>query len=154
MNGDSIVMKHVGDGSVRTVEQMLSELEMLMGYYERRPGLGVWAIELKNSGELVGAGGLTFNKDRENIELGYRFLTDHWNKGYATEVAKALLRYAFQKLKLTKVIASSHIENIGSRKVLEKVGMKQIGTGMEFNCMQAYYEITWEDYSSTSDENH
>lgn len=139
---------------MRTYEQMLNEIEMLIGYYDRRPGLGVWAIELKKSQEFVGAGGLTLNKDRDSIELGYRFLTDHWNNGYATEVAKALLKYAFQKLKLTKVVASSHIENIGSRKVLEKVGMKQIGTGMEFNCMQAYYEITQENYSSIADENH
>lgn len=107
MNGDSIVMKHVGDGSVRTYEQMLNEIEMLIGYYDRRPGLGVWAIELKKSREFVGAGGLTFNKDRDSkAARGYRigqiesflypsfsFPTQFFNTDHSNTVTQASLSH-------------------------------------------------------------
>ena len=56
MNSDPIVMRYVGDGSTRTREQMLIEIETLISYYAKRPGLGVWAIELKGSLEFIGAG--------------------------------------------------------------------------------------------------
>ena len=63
-------------------------------------------------------------------------------QGYATELSTGLLRYAFQNLKVSKVISSAHEENLRSHKVLEKIGMRQIGNGFEFNSPQVYYEIT------------
>lgn len=142
MNSDPIVMKYIGDGSTRNHEQMLKEIEMLTSYYTRRPGMGVWAIELKMSSKLIGAGGLTYNTEKAEVELGYRLLKEYWHNGYATEAAKELLKYAFRELKASKVIASAHGENFLSRKVLEKIGMKLVGEGVEFNCSQAHYEIS------------
>jgi ribosomal-protein-alanine N-acetyltransferase len=141
MNSDPLIMKYVGDGSTRGHEQMLKEMEMLIAYYAKRPGLGVWAVELKDSSEFTGAAGLTYNADKAEIELGYRLLTGYWNKGYATEAAQALLNYAFRNLKADKVIASAHAENVRSQMVLERIGMKQTGNGIEFNCAQKYYEV-------------
>lgn len=142
MNSDPTVMKYVGDGSVRSYEQMLKEVETLISYYTKRPGMGVWAIELKTTSQFVGAGGLTYNVNRAEVELGYRLLKEQWTKGYGTEVSNELLRYAFQILKMRKVIASAHEGNLRSHRVLEKIGMKRIGNGLEFNSSQVYYEIT------------
>ena len=142
MNSDPIVMKYIGDGSTRNHKQMCEEIEMLIAYYTKRPGMGVFAIELKTSSEFIGAGGLTYNTQKAEIELGYRLLAAHWNNGYATEASYALLRHAFQNLHVDKVIASAHEENHLSHKVLNKIGMEQVGKGFEFGCPQLYYEIT------------
>lgn len=127
---------------IRNQEQMLNEMEMLISYYEKRPGMGVWIVESKMSSEFIGAAGLTYNTNKAEVELGYRLARVQWKKGYATEVSTELLRYAFQDLKVSKVIASTHEENLPSQQVLEKIGMKQVGKGFEFNNSQIYYEIT------------
>ena len=81
MNSDPMVMKYVGDGSTRDHEQMLKEMEMLISYYYKRPGMGVWVAELKMTSEFIGAGGLTYNADKAEVELGYRLPKEQWNKG-------------------------------------------------------------------------
>lgn len=142
MNSDPIVMKYIGDGSTRNYEQMLEEIEILTSYYTKRPGMGVWAIQLKSSSQFIGAGGLTYNINKTEVELGYRLLKEQWKKGYATEISNELLNYAFQNLKVRKVIASVHEGNLYSHRVLEKIGMKRVGNGFEFNSFQVYYEVT------------
>jgi RimJ/RimL family protein N-acetyltransferase len=146
MNSDPIVMRYVGDGSIRSHEQMLEELEMLMSYYTKRPGLGVWAIELKTVSKFIGAGGLTYNTGKAAVELGYRLLNEQWGKGYATEASSGLLRYAFRNMKVSKLIASAHCENLASHNVLKKIGMSHIGNGFEFDSPQVYYEIDAKDF--------
>jgi len=58
------------------------------------------------------------------IAIGWRICVDHWGKGYATEGAKAALEYGFSKLQLKEIVATCAVENAGSRKVMEKIGMK------------------------------
>jgi RimJ/RimL family protein N-acetyltransferase len=59
--------------------------------------------------------------------LGFMFHRSHWGRGYATEAARAIVRFGFEKLKLTKVIAGCTPENDGSRNVLLKLGMRPLG---------------------------
>ncbi|MES2849761.1 MAG: GNAT family N-acetyltransferase [Bacteroidota bacterium] len=92
-------------------------------------GLGRWATHVKDTNEFIGWCGLKLVK--EDIDLGYRFLPSAWGKGYATEAAKATLQYGHQNLKLEKVIAHAHIDNIASQKVLEKIGMQFVGEGID-----------------------
>lgn len=146
MNSDPEVMKYVGDGSVRTREQMLQEMEMLLSHYIRNPGLGVWAVELNGSREFLGASGLVYYPNSAEVEVGYRFLKEHWNNGYATESAAALLRYGFNTLGLKKIVSSAHIHNRASTRVMEKIGMKFVDNRFNYGCMQAYYEITKAEY--------
>ncbi len=61
-------------------------------------------------------------------EIGYLLLPDYWGKGYGTLIAKELINICFNELKLHKITASCNIENIGSWKIMEKVGMKREGT--------------------------
>lgn len=146
MNSDRAVMKYVGDGSIRTREQMLQEMEMLISHYIRKPGLGVWAVVLKESHEFIGASGLVYYDNTAEIEVGYRFLKEHWNKGYATEAASALLTYGFETLGLKKIVSSAHIHNRASTRVMEKIGMRYIDDRFHYGCMQSYYEIHRKEY--------
>ena len=63
----------------------------------RRDGIGLWAAVLKYSGELAGQCGLTVQEveGREEVEIGYLFLRKYWNRGLATEAARACRDYGF-----------------------------------------------------------
>ena len=150
MNSDPLIMKYVGDGSVRCREEMVNELEMLISHYVRKPGLGIWAVELKGSRSFLGASGLVYYDNTPEIEVGYRFLKEHWNKGYATEAARALLQYGFETLGLQKIVSSAHPHNRASTRVMEKIGMQHAGERFNYGCAQAYYEIKKMDFQADS----
>ncbi len=114
---------------------------MLMSHYTRKPGLGIWATILKNHNTFVGASGLVYYDNTPEIEIGYRILKQHWNSGYATEAAFGLINYGFSSLGLKKLVSSAHVDNIASRRVMEKIGMKYIDNRFQYGCLQAYYEI-------------
>src|SRR5688500_11027719 len=111
MNSDPIIMKYVGDGSTRNRAQMVKEWEMLISHYTRKPGLGIWATVLKETDRFVGASGLVYYDNTPEIEIGYRILREHWNKGYATEASFGLLNYGFMALRLGKIVSSAHVDN-------------------------------------------
>jgi [ribosomal protein S5]-alanine N-acetyltransferase len=150
MNSNPEVMRYVGDGSIRTREQMVLELDLLISHYVRKPGLGIWATELKDTTTFVGASGLVYYNNTTDVEIGYRMLPEHWNQGYATEASIGLLDYGFKQLGLKKIVSSAHVENLPSRRVMEKIGMKFVDNRFQYSCMQAYYEITADDYQRTS----
>jgi ribosomal-protein-alanine N-acetyltransferase len=141
MNSDPETMKYVGDGSTRSHEQMQSELKMLMSHYIKKAGLGIWATVLRDSKAFIGASGLVYYDNTSEIEVGYRLLKEYWNKGYATEASRELLNYGFTVLGLKKIVSSAHVENVPSRRVMEKIGMRFVDFRVHYTCMQAYYEI-------------
>ncbi len=73
-------------------------------------------------------------------------LKEHWNKGYATEASIGLLKYGFKTIGLSKIVSSAHAENIPSRRVMEKIGMRYLDNKVQYGCLQAYYEIEADDY--------
>ena len=148
MNSDPVVMKYVGDGSTRNHEQMTKELEMLISHYTRKPGLGIWATILKDTNTFVGASGLVYYDNTPEIEVGYRMLKEHWNKGYATEASRGLLKYGFHKIGLNKIVSSAHVDNLASRRVMEKIGMRYVDNRVQYSCLQAYYEIAADTYGT------
>jgi len=76
---------------------------------------------------LVGGGILRPDLDHRHAELGYWIGVPHWGNGYATEAARELVRYGFEKLGLHRIYASHTASNPASGKVLRKVGMKHEG---------------------------
>jgi len=83
-----------------------------------------WAITLKESGKLIGVGGFGIvDTIMLKADLGYSFNPNYWNKGYATEMTIALVKYGFEKLNLVRIQGAIHPENKASGKVLEKSGL-------------------------------
>ena len=101
----------------------------------------MWAVELKDTSQFVGAAGLVFHDDSEEVEVGYRFMKEHWGKGYATEAASALVKYGFEKLGLKKIVSFAHVDNRGSTRVMEKIGMQYVGERVNRGWMQVYFEV-------------
>jgi len=76
---------------------------------------------------FIGGIGLTVDKQNEVAELGYWIGKPHWNQGYCTEAAQAVLRYGFEVLGLNRIQARHFTRNPVSGRVMQKIGMKQEG---------------------------
>ena len=87
-----------------------------------------WKIGLKETGQVIGLAGLFPSNDRFRLaEIYYKLHPDFWGHGFATEVAKELVRFGFDDLKVHKVEAGVATENVRSVCVLEKIGMTREG---------------------------
>lgn len=91
-------------------------------------GFCYYAVDRLDVGELIGFTGLS-EKDFESdftpcIDIGWRFGTQAWNKGFATEAAKRCLQHGFQELSMDRIVAIAPQVNIKSIAVMEKAGMK------------------------------
>ncbi|WP_196889253.1 GNAT family N-acetyltransferase [Aureivirga sp. CE67] len=120
LNEDLEVLKFTGDIPFDNIEKAKTFLENYDQYSKN--GYGRWAVVLKENNEFIGWCGLKFNEENYT-DIGFRFFQKHWNKGFATEAAKATLDYGFETLKLDEIIGRVATENFASIKVLEKLGM-------------------------------
>jgi RimJ/RimL family protein N-acetyltransferase len=84
-------------------------------------------IRLRSDGRLLGGIGLHPEAQQSHAELGYWIGVPYWGNGYATEAAKAVVRYGFEQLKLNRIFAHHFKHNPASGKVLRKIGMKYEG---------------------------
>jgi [ribosomal protein S5]-alanine N-acetyltransferase len=104
-------------------------LQKAMDYKRQNPRNDYeFAVVLKKDNTLIGGCGI-YITDTSNKEgsIGYCFDNQFWRNGYASESANALIRFGFESLKLHRIFATCHPENIGSAKVLERVGMVKEG---------------------------
>lgn len=84
--------------------------------------------QLRREGKVVGSVRLwTVDEANRTAEIGYTFNRRYWNNGYATEAASAFLECAFRTLKMRRVIATCDTRNVGSRRVMKKIGMRREG---------------------------
>lgn len=90
-------------------------------------GQVAFAVVLGQNSVLLGGIGLRVKKQHQHAELGYWIGTPYWGNGYATEAARAVLRYGFEVLKLHRIYASHFSNNPASGNVLRKIGMKHEG---------------------------
>lgn len=88
-------------------------------------GFGLWAVILKETNELIGDCGITLQEieGKQLPELGYHIRKDHWNKGFATEAAKAVMEFAFCTCNLPRLYTYTSTENEPSKIVAIKNGM-------------------------------
>ena len=93
------------------------------------PKQGHWlqlAIELKESGEMIGDLGCLINKeDARQATIGFTLAQSHWRRGYAVEAVSCLLEFLFGDLDLHRVVADCDVENPGSWRTLEKLGFRR-----------------------------
>ena len=108
---------------LRTPDGARATLEAFIGHWQRW-GFGVWTV-LLGGGEVIGHAGLqhTTIGGRPEIEVLWFIHPDHWNRGYATEMAREAVRVAFDVLGLADVISATVDGNAASRAVMEKLGM-------------------------------
>lgn len=109
-------------------DEVRAWIEKQLVRYEKY-GFGLWAVILKETGELIGQCGLTVQdiEGREALEVGYLFERARWHSGYATEAAVACRDYAFNVLGADEVCSIIRDTNIASQNVARRNGMRETG---------------------------
>lgn len=132
--GDPEAMKFIPRGASPSLERTRASVERFMRH-ERENGFGLWAVELKATGEFIGDCGLFLVQGvGPEVEVAYHFGKPWWGHGYATEAASACLAYGFTECALSEIIAICYPEHLASRRVMEKAGMRYVGPAR-------YYDI-------------
>ena len=116
------VQKFTGSPILKTTQEAKALITNVYFKDYAAYGYGRFATIYKPDNKLIGFAGLKYLPFYKEADLVYRFLPQYWGKGIATEASEAILDYGFNTLKLKRIIAATHQENIGSSKVLEKVG--------------------------------
>ena len=99
----------------------------ILAYYDEHPGLGIWVTTERHSGVPIGFHLLNHIQGETIIQVGYGLARRAWGRGYATEMASAVLRYGFTELGLPKIVGMANTANHASLRVLEKVGLVRNG---------------------------
>ncbi|HEX6489943.1 MAG TPA: GNAT family N-acetyltransferase [Gaiellaceae bacterium] len=124
--GDPEAMRFVPGSLQQSLEGTRARLARTLK--QGRDGFGFWALELRESGRLVGAVGLfPLGWEGPEIELAYHIVPSAWNQGYASEAGGALLEAAWRETELDRVVAVALPENRASTRVMEKLGLTYEG---------------------------
>jgi [ribosomal protein S5]-alanine N-acetyltransferase len=126
IQSDPLVTRYTHETPPESVEQ-------LRGFLANYPdfdtvGYGRWGCYLRATGELIGFSGLKYMAELEATDLGYRLLPKHWGQGLATEAGRASIAHGFESIGLEQIAGFVLPDNMGSVRVLEKVGMERDGT--------------------------
>ena len=160
MYTDPEVVKYVCD--VMTEAELRDELPDVVKR-GANGGIGFWCISDRKTGEKLGDTYLLpmpIDEDDTDfslvvmgqmpdadIEVGYFLKRSAWGRGYATEVCKRMLQFAFQQLPLNEVVASVEEENVVSRRVLEKSGLLDRGRTQSYGKESPIYRITRDEWN-------
>lgn len=121
LNLDKEVLKYTGD---KPFENLQASTDFLTHYdqYDKY-GVGRLAVIDKATTKFIGWCGLKYSQKKNEYDIGFRFYKSFWNQGYATETSRNCLDFGFNELGIEKIVGRAMKKNIGSIKVLEKIGM-------------------------------
>ena len=144
MRSDADVMRFIREPQNRV--ESANWVELVSSRWQDEQ-IGFCAILEKPSKKFVGWCGIWRLKETEELEIGYAVAKGLWGNGLATEAALVFLDYAFEKLEPEKIVAVARPENAASRRVMEKLGMNFVGTGIFYEQELVQYAITKEEYA-------
>lgn len=154
------VSKQVSWETHQTVADTRVFVDMIVEGYEQGTK-ALWGMELKSTGKLVGTiDFVTIQERHRKAEIGYVLSEDCWGKGYMTEATRRIIAFGFEELQLERIQARCFVENEGSARVMEKVGMSF--EGIMRNAMFAkgkfqdlkMYAIVSDDYMKRKRKKH
>jgi RimJ/RimL family protein N-acetyltransferase len=123
-NADPRVMEHFP--AILSREESDNSIARIEKGFERR-GFGLWAVEVIGEAPFVGFIGLSVPSFETHftpcVEIGWRLAAGFWNRGYATEGARAALKFGFEQRHLNEIVAFTVPANVRSRRVMDKLGM-------------------------------
>jgi ribosomal-protein-alanine N-acetyltransferase len=102
---------------------------------------GSWAAVEKATDTVVGGGGLVELEDGPDVEVFYHFRKASWGLGYATELTRGLIAYAFATLDLPRVVGVAYPANTASLRVMTRAGMTHLGQRRAYGHDLEYFEI-------------
>ena len=145
------------DETVRFVfdkHENLEETKKKIANHFMKEPLGKYAIELKETGKMIGTIDLRLKEEKNSAEIGYTLNKNYWGNGYITEAGKMILELGFETLGLERIFAYHDSENPMSGKVMERLGMTYEGTSRKNRIHKkryiddVHYSILKQDYLS------
>jgi RimJ/RimL family protein N-acetyltransferase len=126
-----------------TYEQVREQLEWDLDWYQKNDELGTWIILLKETGKLVGVCSLMpwIVDGIEEVEMAYVLAEECRGKGLGTELSRGVIKYALETLRLPRIISLIEPENVLSRHVVEKAGMRYEKDGYDESGPVVVYAI-------------
>lgn len=142
---DPRVTRYFGTQPMRSRDQATDRIRAIQTAFEEKEGVR-WAITLREHGQFVGSCGFwRLVKPHFRAEIGYELAPEFWGQGVMTEAVAAILTFGFTTMGLHSVEAQITPANIGSRRVLEKLGFVQEGYFHE-----NFYEPTEDMFEDTA----
>ena len=138
---DPDVVKYVGDGKPSSRKEAAKAVDSMIAHWQKH-GFGRWIVTDKTSGAFIGFGGL--RSLFGTPEVVYHLTKKNWGKGFATELARAALRFGFEDRRFDRIVAITKPPNLASVHVMEKLGM-------EFEKHAQYYDYDVVQYSIARD---
>ena len=123
------VMRYISNGRLLNRDECLKISERGASLWDKY-GYGPWAVISKKSGEWIGKLGLDILEDwpkKDKWEVGWELAPEFWGQGLATEGGKMAIQFGFEQAKLKRIISPTIPENIASRRVMEKCGLRYQG---------------------------
>jgi len=133
------VQRYTGDKIIESLNDAKELIKNVWYKDYKKYGYGRWAVIYKPENKIIGFSGLKYLPEFNETDIGFRFLPEYWGKGLASEASYEIIKYGFEKLGLEKIIGIALAENIGSCKVLKKIGLTFYkiddydGDGVEYN---------------------
>jgi len=137
---DAEVMRYLGDGKALSRADAWRQIAMILGHWQLR-GYGLFALEERATGTLVGRAGFFEPEGWPGFELGWMLRRASWGQGYATEAARRLLAHAFTDMKRERVISLIRAANAPSIRVAERLGERLDGRAEIFGQEALVYAI-------------
>jgi len=116
-------LRFIGDKGVRNLQDARQYiLNGPIASYNQN-GFGLYLVVLKSTNTSIGMCGLIKRETLTDVDIGFAFLPEFWNKGYALESATAVFSYGKDVLKLPRIVAITNKDNVTSGKLLERLGL-------------------------------
>lgn len=134
LSDENALIQMASDGSLKDIgfdmdcnewmKNWIVEAKELTGRDDPTEEYLAYAIQLKESGIVIGSVGCSYYEDLEKVGVTYFIGGNYRNKGYASEAVKAYIQYFFRRYRINEIIATVREENISSRRVIEKSGFR------------------------------
>ena len=153
LDSNAEVHKYLGNHPIKTKKEAENVIQFIRNQYKER-GIGRFAVIEKKSGDFIGWSGFKLNKGEKEtlngfdnfIDIGYRFIPKYWKKGYGLEAAIACLDFGFKSLNYNIIYAAADIKNVGSNKILQKIGLQFVNE-FEYEKLNVnWYQLKKENY--------
>ena len=146
MRVNADVMKYLGGKKMQNPEALKDRLDFYISCYEQ--SIGMHAVIWKENDKMIGWSGLQPLGGTKEIEVGYGMIKEFWGKGIGFETGLFWMKYGFETVGLERIVAVADKANIGSWKIMEKLGMKYEKTESHYEMECVVYGVSKADFSS------
>ena len=153
LDSNTEVHKYLGNNPIKNKKEAENIIQFIKEQYKER-GIGRLAVIEKKSGDFIGWSGFKLNKGKKEtlngfdkfIDIGYRFIPKYWKNGYGLETAIACLDFGFKKLNYNIIYGAADVKNVGSNKILQKIGLQFVNEFKHHNVKVNWYQLKKENY--------